>query len=76
MKIFLNINLKLKWKAYKPYLAQVLSSANKESRLAACNHWLTFTEDWLVIWSNEKWFILQQPQNKQTTDTGALKTLL
>ena len=38
----------LKWKTYyESHLAQVLLiSANKESRLAAWNYWLTFTDDW------------------------------
>ena len=58
----------LKWKAYRPHLAQVLSPANKESRLAACTFWLTFAEDWFeqVLWSDEKWFVLEMSPNKQT----------
>ena len=38
------LRTKLKWKPYKPHLAQVLSADNMESRLAACTFWLTFTE--------------------------------
>ena len=34
---------KLKLKAYKPHLTQVLTHLNMEVRLAACNFWLTFS---------------------------------
>ena len=58
----------LKWKAYRPHLTQVLSPANMESRVAACSFWLSFEEEWFerVIWSDEKWFVLQNCPNKQT----------
>ena len=58
----------LKWKAYRPHLVQVLSPANMESRVAACSFWLSFEEEWFerVIWSDEKWFVLQNSPNKQT----------
>ena len=35
----------LKGWSHRPHLAQVLSPANKESRLAACTFWLNFTEE-------------------------------
>lgn len=58
---------KLNWKAYRPHKVQVLSSANMESRLSACEYWLTFPESWFerVIWTDEKWFVLQQSPNLQ-----------
>ena len=58
----------LKWKAYRPHLVQVLSPANMESRVAACSFWLSFEEEWFerVLWSDEKWFVLQNSPNKQT----------
>ena len=33
-----------------------------ESRLAACNFWLTFAEEQFerILWSDEKWFVLEQ----------------
>ena len=58
---------KLKWKPYKPHLAQVLSADNMESRLAACTFWLTFTEQQFerILWSDEKWFVLEQAPSKK-----------
>ena len=35
----------LKGWSHRPHLVQVLSPANKESRLAACTFWLNFTEE-------------------------------
>lgn len=57
----------LKWRAYTPHLAQVLSPTNMESRLAACNFWLTFTEEQFerILWSDEKWFVLHQAPNRK-----------
>ena len=59
----------LKWKAYKPHLAQALSSSNKISRLQACEFWLSQPEDWFqkVIWTDEKWFVLKQAPNRQNS---------
>lgn len=58
---------KLQWKAFRPHLAQILSAANKESRLAACSFWISFEEEWFerVLWSDEKWFMLQNSPNKK-----------
>lgn len=38
-----------------------------ESRLCACEYWLTFPKSWFkrVIWADEKWFVLQQSPNSQ-----------
>ena len=57
----------LKYRPYKPHTAQVLSPANMESRLAASNFFLTFTERQLEkdIWSDEKWFVLHQAPNSK-----------
>ena len=58
-------------------IAQELSLVYKESRLAACNYWMTFTEDWIqrVIYEQTKnGFVLQQSINKRTTYTGVQKT--
>ena len=56
----------LKWKPYRPHFVQHLSTANMESRLAACSFWLTFDEIWFerVIWSDEKWFVLTNAPNR------------
>ena len=58
---------KLRWKFYRPRKVQVLSEENKQSRLSACNFWLTFPEEWFdkIIWTDEKWFLLEQaPHSK------------
>ena len=58
---------KLNWKFYRPHRAQVLSEANKQARLSACEFWLTFPESWFekVIWTDEKWFVLNSsPHSK------------
>ena len=57
----------LKWKCYRPHRVQCLSPANKEARLSACQFWLTFSEEWFerVIWTDEKWFVLEQSPNSQ-----------
>ena len=64
-KVWNILRKSLKWKPYRPHLGQILSPANKESRLAACMFWLTFTEEWFekVCWSDEKWFVLHQSPN-------------
>lgn len=55
----------LKWKSYRLHKVQCLSPVNKQSRLSACQFWLTFPEKWFerVIWSDEKWFVLNQAPN-------------
>ena len=54
-QIWTILRKKLKFRAYRPHLAQVLSPDNMMSRLAACNFWLTFTEEQLerILWSDE-----------------------
>ena len=46
---------------------QPFSAANKQSRMDACKFWLSFEEEWFerVIWSNEKWFVLNQSPHSQ-----------
>ena len=65
----------MQWKPYKPHLTHVLTQAHKDSRLAACEFWLTFDDTWFqrVIWSDEKWFVLRQSPNKQNTRFWAPK---
>ena len=57
----------LKFKPYRPHLAQVLSPLNMESRLAACTFWLNFTEEQFerILWSDEKWFVLNQAPSRK-----------
>ena len=57
----------MKWRPYRPHLTQVLSPANKESRLAACQFWLTFPEEQFeqILWSDEKWFVLRQAPSRK-----------
>lgn len=71
----------LKWTAYKHNPTQILSPANKQSRLVACNFWLE--EDWFhrVIWSDEKWFALhhapkQTKNNRYWAPAASLHTLI
>ena len=48
-------------------MAQVLAADKIESRLTACTFWLTFTEQQFerIIWSDEKWFVLEQAPNRK-----------
>ena len=57
----------LKFHPYRPHTSQLLSPANKEKRLEACNFFLTFTKEQLekVLWSDEKWFVLHQAPNRK-----------
>ena len=57
----------LKWRAYSTHLVQILSPANKESRVAACTFWLNFTAEQFerVLCSDEKWFVLHQAPNRK-----------
>lgn len=68
-KVWLILRKKLHWRPYHPHLTTVLSPDNMASRLAACTFWLRQGEDWFerVIWSDEKWFMLQQPPNRKNT---------
>ena len=58
---------KLKFRPHRPHLAQMLSPANMQSRLKACNNWLTFTTQQFerILWSYEKWFVLNQAPNRK-----------
>lgn len=55
----------LKWKPYRQHLCHSLSVQNKKTRLKACEFWLTHDDEWFdhVLWSDEKWFVLQQEPN-------------
>ena len=66
-KIWMILRKNLKFKPYRPHTSQMLSPANMESRLAASNFFLTFSEDQLekVLWSDEKWFVLHQAPNRK-----------
>ena len=76
-KVWRILRSALKWKPYRPHLCQVLSPANKQSRLAACQFWLTHDESWFerVLWSDEKWFVLQQAPNRKNTVMWAPENL-
>ena len=68
-KIWRILREQLKWKAYRPHTAQVLSEANKAKRLAACQWFIEQPIDFFekqVIFSDEKYFVLRQGPNKQT----------
>ena len=66
-KIWRILRKTLKLKAYRPHLTQLLSPLNMEARLAACNFWLTFSEDQFekILFSDEKWFVLHQSPNRK-----------
>ena len=55
-KIWTILREDLKFSAYRPHLAQILSPANMESHLAACNFWLQFTSDQFekILFSDDK----------------------
>ena len=66
-KVWRILRKTLKWKPYRPHLCQVLSPANMQSRLAACEFWLTHDERWFerVLWSDEKCFVLKPAPNRK-----------
>ena len=66
-KIWKILRKDLNFKPYRPHTAQILSPANKASRLAASDFLLTFTLAQLerVLWSDEKWFVLHQAPNRK-----------
>ena len=66
-QIWTILRKKLKLRPYRPHLAQVLSPANMESRLAACTFWLGFAEEQFerILWSDEKWFVLHQAPSRK-----------
>ena len=66
-KIWTILRKNLNWKPYRPHLGQILSQANMDSRLAACRFWISFPEAWFekVLWSDEKWFVLNQSPNRK-----------
>ena len=73
-KIWSILRKNLQWKAYHPHKVQILSEANKLSRVAACRFFLSFPDDWFqnqVIWSDEKWFVLIQRSNRKNYCTWA-----
>lgn len=61
------LRTKLKWKSFRSHQVQCLSPAHVQSRLSACTYWIQFPEQWFerVIWTDEKWFVLQQAPNRQ-----------
>ena len=68
------LRVDLKWKSYKPSIGQVLTEADKARRLTACQWFLNQSEDFFekqVIFSDEKYFVLQQGPNKQNDQTWA-----
>ena len=44
-----------------------------ESRLAACNFWLALTEEEfeIILWLDEKWFVLHQAPTRKNYVVGA-----
>ena len=60
---------KIKLKPYKLSLAQILTKAHKDGRLAFCQWLLSLPPEFvdLVIFGDEKWFHLTQHPNRQNT---------
>ena len=56
-----------KWKPYRPRCVQKLSDPNKEARLRAANFFETFDDAEMddILWSDEKWFVLDQSPNRK-----------
>jgi hypothetical protein len=57
--------LGLKWKPFKPFWVNKLMEKNKEDQVQFCEWILAQPEEFpqLVIWSDEKWFVLHQAPN-------------
>jgi hypothetical protein len=58
----------LKWKAYKPLKVNRLTEKNRADRVAFAQWLLSQPEGFeqMVIWSDEKWFVLHPSPNSQT----------
>ena len=68
------LRVDLKWKAYKPSIGHVLTETDKDRRLAACQWFINQPEEFFekqVIFSDEKYFVLQQGPNKQNDQSCA-----
>ena len=65
------LRLELKWKPYKPLRVNMLTEKNKEDRVNFCKWYLDQEEDFgqRVIWSDEKWFVLQGAPNSKNDVT-------
>ena len=61
------VRQKLGWFPYKPRNTIPLTPAHKQGRVNFCNWLLSKPEAFCdqVIWSDEKWFVLRQPPNRQ-----------
>ena len=57
----------LKFKFYRPNVVQVLSGENMEARVRASNFFETFDDSEMddILWSDEKWFVLNQSPNRK-----------
>lgn len=68
-KVWMILRKQLKMRPYRPRLVTVLTPANKQARMDACDFWLTHDEGWFdrVIWSDEKWFLLKPAPNCKNT---------
>ena len=68
-KVWMILRKQLEMRPYRPRLVTVLTPANKQARMDACGFWLTHDEEWFdrVIWSDEKWFLLQPAPNRKNT---------
>ena len=59
------VRQKLGWFPYKPRNTIPLTPAHKQGRVNFCNWLLSKPEAFCDIWSDEKWFVLRQPPNRQ-----------
>lgn len=76
-KIWTILREKLKLKAYRPHITQLLSPLNITARLFACNLWLTFSEDQFdkILFSDEKGFVLHHSHNRKNDVFGVQRAL-
>lgn len=66
-KIWFILRKILRWKAYRPHVATVLTAKQMNTRLLAAEWFLSQDTEFFsrqVIWSDEKYFVLKQGPNK------------
>ena len=66
-KIWFILRKILKWRAYRPHTATVLTVKQRKTRLQAAEWFLSHDEAFFatqVLWSDEKYFVLKQGPNK------------
>ena len=66
-KVWFILRKVLKWKAYRPHLATILSHDQRQRRVQAAEWFLQHDAEFFqdqVVWSDEKYFMLKQGPNR------------